>query len=296
MGAFAASFSNLQRFTLSGKPAAGERLRAVAEGRLVAGMGRVDLVDIGVSFVPQNRSAVVENVRLNIAPGEFVALLGPSGCGKTTLLNVIGGILMPTVGEVRIDGIPVAAPTPDCNVVFQQHSLFPWMTVIDNVAFGPQALGHTDPRNEALRFLRMVGLEEYADVYPSALSGGMQQRVAIARALITAPKVLLMDEPFGALDAQTRSIMQEELLKLRQQFSPTVVFVTHDVDEALLLADRIFVMRVRPGGIREEIRMDATLRDSDDILQNPEFRALRKHILNLIREETLKTFRQEGSQ
>ncbi|MDR1648422.1 MAG: ABC transporter ATP-binding protein [Zoogloeaceae bacterium] len=225
-----------------------------------------------------------------IRPGEFVTFLGPSGCGKTTLLNVIGGMLLPTVGEVSIDGVPVTAPTPVCNVVFQQHSLFEWMRVADNVAFGPRALGHPDPRGEAMRFLRLVGLEDYAEVYPFTLSGGMQQRVAIARALATAPSVLLMDEPFGALDAQTRSIMQEELLKLRHSVAPTVIFVTHDVDEALLLSDRIFVMRAAPGGLKEEIAVDADLRRSDDPMRNESYHELRQRILAQIREETLKVF------
>lgn len=271
---------------------AGQRLRDIAAGRHTAdqGGGAVSLQNVGVSFVPDHASAVVSGVSLNVRPGEFVSFLGPSGCGKTTLLNVIGGMIRPSTGEASIDGIPVTTPSPVCNVVFQQHSLFEWMRVVDNVAFGPRALGHPDPQQEARRFLRLVGLEEHADAYPATLSGGMQQRVAIARALATSPSVLLMDEPFGALDAQTRSIMQEELLKLRRSIAPTVIFVTHDVDEALLLSDRIFVMRANPGGLKEEITIDSSLRRGSDVLQNAAYRELRHHILQQIREETLKVF------
>jgi NitT/TauT family transport system ATP-binding protein len=271
---------------------AGQRLRDIAAGRQPSSQaaGAVSLCDVSVSFVPDHSLAVVSGVSLNIRPGEFVTFLGPSGCGKTTLLNVIGGMIMPATGEVSIDGVPVTAPTPVCNVVFQQHSLFEWMRVADNVAFGPRALGHPDPRGEAMRFLRLVGLEDYAEAFPVTLSGGMQQRVAIARALATAPSVLLMDEPFGALDAQTRNIMQEELLKLRCSIAPTVIFVTHDVDEALLLSDRIFVMRTTPGGLKEEIAIDDGLRREGDVMRNEKYRELRRHILTQIRQETLKVF------
>jgi len=270
-----------------------ERLRGLAAGRVTESHrigGAVALRHVGVSFVPDHSSAVVSGVTLDIRPGEFVTFLGPSGCGKTTLLNVIGGMIRPTTGTASIDGIPVDGPTPVCNVVFQQHSLFEWMRVEDNVAFGPRALGHPEPLAEAVRFLELVGLEAHRHAYPAALSGGMQQRVAIARALATSPSVLLMDEPFGALDAQTRSIMQEELLNLRERIAPTVIFVTHDVDEALLLSDRIFVMRAVPGGLKEEILVDESLRDSADPMQNEAYRTLRHHILMLIREETLKVF------
>ncbi|MDR2365730.1 MAG: ABC transporter ATP-binding protein [Zoogloeaceae bacterium] len=270
---------------------AGQRLRDIAAGRLSAcRAAKVSLHDVSVSFAPDRSAAVVSGLELTILPGEFVTFLGPSGCGKTTLLNVIGGMILPTTGKVRINDALVTAPTPMCNIVFQQHSLFEWMRVADNVAFGPRALGHPDPRGEAMRFLHLVGLEEHADAYPVTLSGGMRQRVAIARALATSPSVLLMDEPFGALDAQTRSIMQEELLKLRRSIAPTVIFVTHDVDEALLLSDRIFVMRAMPGGLKEEIAADGMFRHKEKVLRNGKYRALRQHILTQIREETLKVF------
>lgn len=254
--------------------------------------GAIALRDVSVAFTRGQHAYAVRNVSIDIAPGEFVAFLGPSGCGKTTLLNVIGGMLEATQGHAEIDGEPVGAPNPACNVVFQQHSLFAWMRVIDNVAFGPRALGFSDPEGVARHYLRLVGLEAFADAWPATLSGGMQQRVAIARALATAPSVLLMDEPFGALDAQTRSIMQEELLRLRECFHPTVVFVTHDVDEALLLADRILIMSVNPGTIKAEIDVNLELSSARQRQQGQAFIELRQRVLGLIREESLKVFNQ----
>jgi NitT/TauT family transport system ATP-binding protein len=164
------------------------------------------------------------------------------------------------------------------------------MTVLGNVSFGPKMLGRANPEGEGRTFLDIVGLERFKDAYPSTLSGGMQQRVAIARALATYPKVLLMDEPFGALDAQTRSIMQEELLKIWSQFSTTVVFVTHDIDEAIYLADRVFVMKTLPGSIKEAIRIDLPRPRSPEMMSHSEFAALRKRVIHLIREESLKVF------
>ncbi len=181
-----------------------------------------------------NRAAV-EDVSLSIAPGEFVALLGPSGCGKSTLLNVFAGFRAPTSGQAFLDGQPLTGPSAKCGVVFQKHSLFPWMTVLENVSLrpaAPWAVRSSGHRAQAL--LDTVGLGDVANAWPSSLSGGMQQRVGIARALATRPPVLLMDEPFGALDAQTRTLMQEELLSIWDKLKPTVVFVTHDIEEALL--------------------------------------------------------------
>ncbi len=236
------------------------------------------------------KTTALDDISLAIRPGEFISLLGPSGCGKSTLLNLIAGILRPTAGAVSIDGNPVIEPNPTCNVVFQQHSLFPWMRVVENVAFGPRMLGHANPEGVARTFLALVGLERFGGAYPVMLSGGMQQRVAIARALATYPPVLLMDEPFGALDAQTRSIMQEELLKIWAQFSTTVVFITHDVDEAIFLSDRIVVMRTQPGAVKEEIDIDLPRPRMPAMMLSERFTALRGRVLSLIREETLKVF------
>ncbi len=233
----------------------------------------------------------LDNLDIEIAPGEFLALLGPSGCGKSTLLNLIAGILKPTSGTLLVDGAPIKGPNPGCGIVFQHHSLFPWMSVIENVAFGPRMLGHGDPKATARTFLALVGLEKQAKAWPSSLSGGMQQRVGIARALATYPPVLLMDEPFGALDAQTRSIMQEELLKIWSQFKTTVVFVTHDIEEAIFLADRVVVMKTLPGGIKREVNIEMPRPRNPAVIKSELFNAYRGEIFELIREETLKVFR-----
>jgi NitT/TauT family transport system ATP-binding protein len=253
--------------------------------------GQIDINDVTIAF---NRNAhkvvAVENVNLQIKPGEFISLLGASGCGKSTLLNAIAGIVRPKQGSVLIDGQMVREPNPTCNIVFQHHSLFPWMTALQNIAFGPQMLGFRNPEEIGMKFLSLVGLERFQDCYPSMLSGGMQQRVGIARALATQPPVLLMDEPFGALDAQTRSIMQEELLKIWTKFRTTVVFITHDVDEAIFLSDRIFVMRSSPGSIKQEIDIDLPRPRSPEIMSSDKYVQLRKHLTSLIRQESLKSF------
>ncbi len=233
----------------------------------------------------------LDDLDIDIRPGEFVALLGPSGCGKSTLLNLVAGILKPTSGKISVDGKPVKGPNPDCGIVFQNHSLFPWMSVLENVAFGPKMLGRADPIGTARTFLSLVGLEKQASAWPSSLSGGMQQRVGIARALATHPPVLLMDEPFGALDAQTRSIMQEELLKIWSQFKTTVIFVTHDIEEAIFLADRVVVMKTLPGGIKREVLIDLPRPREPSIIKSELFNQYRGEIFELIREETRKVFR-----
>ena len=257
----------------------------------VGGQGAIRVENVSVEFKRDGvRAIAVQDIDIEIAPGEFTALLGPSGCGKSTLLNVIGGMVRPTRGEVRIDGALVTEPSARCGVVFQQHSLFPWMTALDNVAFGPRMLGHASPESVAREFLALVGLEKFARAYPAQLSGGMQQRVGIARALATRPPVLLMDEPFGALDAQTRSIMQEELLKIWSALKTTVVFVTHDVDEALYLSDRVFAMSTAPGGIKEEIRIELDRPRTPDVALSEKYGALDRRVRRLIREETLKVF------
>jgi NitT/TauT family transport system ATP-binding protein len=232
----------------------------------------------------------LDDLDIDIRPGEFLALLGPSGCGKSTLLNLIAGILKPTSGQVSVDGNVVKGPNPDCGIVFQNHSLFPWMSVLENVAFGPKMLGRADPIGTARTFLSLVGLDKQASAWPASLSGGMQQRVGIARALATYPPVLLMDEPFGALDAQTRSIMQEELLKIWTQFKTTVVFVTHDIEEAIFLADRVVVMKTQPGGIKREVKIELTRPREASIIKSDLFNQYRGDIFELIREETRKVF------
>ena len=255
-------------------------------------LGRIDGRNLAMQFDTKNGPVTaLENLDIHIKPGEFLALLGPSGCGKSTLLNMIAGILKPSTGTLTIDDKPVEKPNPGCGIVFQHHSLFPWMSVLENVAFGPRMLGSSDPAATARTFLGLVGLEKYEKAWPASLSGGMQQRVGIARALATYPPVLLMDEPFGALDAQTRSIMQEELLKLWSQFNTTVVFVTHDIDEAIFLADRVVVMKTMPGGLKREVLIDLPRPRDPALVKADQFNFYRSEIFELIREETLKVFR-----
>jgi NitT/TauT family transport system ATP-binding protein len=251
---------------------------------------RLRLDGVTVDFGARRISAV-EDISLSIAPGEFVALLGPSGCGKSTLLNVLAGFQPPSNGHAYLDGQPLLGPSAQCGVVFQKHSLFPWMTVLDNVAFGPRRLGLPDPLAIARALLDSVGLADVAGAWPSSLSGGMQQRVGIARALATRPPVLLMDEPFGALDAQTRTLMQEELLSIWDRLRPTVVFVTHDIEEAIFLADRVVVMQALPGRVAREFSVPFDRPRAAEIMDAPAFIEVRREIADIIRVEARKSFR-----
>jgi NitT/TauT family transport system ATP-binding protein len=226
----------------------------------------------------------VQDISLSIAPGEFVCVLGPSGCGKSTLLGALAGHWTPSRGSIHVDGAPVAGPHPDRGLVFQQHTLFPWKKVLDNVAFGlkMQGVGRSERRERARELLGLVGLAGFEDRYPVQLSGGMQQRVEIARVLINHPRVMLMDEPFGALDAQTRLKMQELLLDVWARVNTTIIFITHDIDEALFLADRILVMSPRPGRIIDEIRLDFPRPRHPDVMTSSHFTRLKRHCLDLL--------------
>jgi NitT/TauT family transport system ATP-binding protein len=228
-----------------------------------------------------------------IAEGEFVCLLGPSGCGKSTLLNIVAGLIPASGGTIRINGKAVTGPGPDRAFVFQDYALFPWMTVAENVEFGLEARGvMPEQRREVSReLLQVVGLTQFGDKYPHHLSGGMKQRVSIARALAVDPQVLLMDEPFGALDAQTRFVMQEELLRIWRTYKKTVLFVTHSIDEALFLADRILVMTARPGRVKAEIKVEQE-RPRD--LTHIDITALRQQALALLKDEILRSMEQES--
>jgi NitT/TauT family transport system ATP-binding protein len=230
------------------------------------------------------RFEALHDVSLAIAPGEFVCLLGPSGCGKSTLLGALAGHLAPSRGMLRVDGTPVVGPHPDRGLVFQQHTLFPWQRVIDNVAFGlkMQGIARAPRHARARELLAAVGLSGFETRYPSQLSGGMQQRVEIARVLINRPRLLLMDEPFGALDALTRARMQQLLLDVWGRYRTTVVFVTHDIDEALFLADRLLVMSARPGRIIEDLRLDFARPRGTDLVTSPAFTDLKRHCLHLL--------------
>jgi NitT/TauT family transport system ATP-binding protein len=256
-------------------------------------VGRVKIRNVSVSF-RQGASVnlVLQNVSIDIMAGSFVCLLGPSGCGKSTLLNAVAGYVKPTSGWTQVDDVQVLGPGADRGMVFQQYSLFPWKTVRDNVAFGPYATGAGRTRARAIadELLEMVGLARFANRYPAELSGGMQQRVGIARALANKPTVLLMDEPFGALDSQTRAVMQEHLLRLWAEFKITVIFVTHDVDEAIFLADRVLVMSAAPGRIIEDVDVMLPRPRSAEVTTNAEFVTLKRHFLQVIRAESLKAF------
>ncbi|HPE62549.1 MAG TPA: ABC transporter ATP-binding protein [Methanothrix sp.] len=208
--------------------------------------------------VKGKRFEALRDVNLSVGDKEFICLLGPSGCGKTTLLRIMAGLERPTSGEVTLDGVPIERPGPQRGMVFQEYSLFPWRTILDNVAFGLELKGVSKEERyeKARRYITAVGLAGFENSYPHELSGGMKQRVAIVRALVNNPKALFMDEPFGALDAQTRNVMQAELLRIWQEQQKTVVFVTHSVDEAIYLADRVVIMSARPGQISEIIKIE----------------------------------------
>ncbi len=255
--------------------------------------GRIELDNVSMTYgTGAAASTALAPASLDIDAGSFVCLLGPSGCGKSTLLNCVAGYIWPTTGRARVDGAAIDAPGPDRGMVFQQYSLFPWKTVRENVAFGPRMTGASrrEAREVADRLLEMVGLSRVARKYPAELSGGMQQRVGIARALANQPDVLLMDEPFGALDSQTRLIMQEHLLALWAEFRPTILFVTHDTDEAIFLADRVLLLSASPGQVLADIAIDLPRPRPADIVTDPAFIAIKRRCLATIRAESLKTF------
>jgi NitT/TauT family transport system ATP-binding protein len=236
----------------------------------------------------ERRVLALADIDLNIAEREFVAILGPSGCGKSTLLNIVAGFDHPTRGTVRVAGGTVAAPSPNRAVVFQEPALFPWLTVMDNVVFGPkiQRQPAAAYRSRAVQIIEQVGLGGFESSYPAELSGGMRQRVGIARVLIMQPQVLLMDEPFGSLDAQTRMSMQELLLEVWERHHQTVLFITHDIEEALLLADRVCVMTARPGRIKRSIEVRIPRPRVIEVTTSPDFNALRREVLALIRQQS----------
>jgi len=241
----------------------------------------------GVSQSFEQGQLVLDRINLDVIDGSLTCLLGPSGCGKTTLLNMVAGFIRPSRGRVIVDGIEVTAPSADRGIVFQDYALFPWRTAVENVEFGPKIrrMSKTECRDIAMHYLTMVNLEAHAHKLPRQLSGGMKQRVAIARALANRPSVLLMDEPFGALDAQTRESLQEEMLRIRPLEHNTILFVTHSISESLYLADRIVVMATRPGAVKQVFDVD--LPYPRDRLSRA-FLDLEQQIKQLVREEVLK--------
>lgn len=261
------------------------------------GKGQIKVSDVSITFGKGAEAhRAVETTSIDIDAGEFVCILGPSGCGKSTLLNAIAGYTAPTTGQVTVDDVVVKGPGPDRGMVFQQYSLLPWKTVYENVAFGPKMAGsnRTEAGSIANTFLGLVGLKKFGGRYPAELSGGMQQRVGIARALANYPSVLLMDEPFGALDAQTRLMMQESLLDIWRKFGTTVVFVTHDVDEAVFLADRVLIMSAAPGRIIEDVRIKLDRPRSTDMATTPEYMEARQFCLDTIKAESRKAFAEQN--
>lgn len=252
--------------------------------------GLIDARNVGVIFGGNGGDVVaVQDVSIHVQPGEFVSLIGPSGCGKSTLLSIVAGFVRPTRGVATLDGKPITRPGSDRGVVFQQYSLFPWLTVRKNVEFGLKMAGaDIDKRDTTARsLLDLAGLQAFENHYPDQLSGGMKQRIGIVRALAASPQVLLMDEPFGALDSQTRVVMQEILTNIWQQFGISVLFVTHDIEESIFLSDRIYVMTARPGRVKAEIDVPLPRPRTAEMTDMPEFISLVHELKGLIREESL---------
>lgn len=243
--------------------------------------------DVTLRYGDVNGVLALDDVSLKVAKNEFCVIVGPSGCGKSSLLYLAAGLNDATSGSIKVDGREVIEPGPDRGMVFQSYTLFPWLTVRANIEYGPKRKGLPAGRRKQIvdQYLDEVGLAPFADHYPAQLSGGMKQRVAIARALANDPAVLLMDEPFGALDSQTRGTMQKLLLRVWERQQKTVLFVTHDIDEALVLGDRVLVMTARPGKIKAEIKVDIPRPRSMDVILEPEFIALKRRILGLLHDE-----------
>ena len=229
----------------------------------------------------------MRDVSLEVDEGEFVSIVGPSGCGKSTLMEIVGGLIEPSAGTVTIGGNVVSGTDPSVGIVFQQESAFPWRTVAENVGFGLEMSGVSDRSQRVSEMIELVGLAGFEDRYPSELSGGMRQRVAIARTLVMEPRIILMDEPFGALDEQTRLILGEELLRIREATSATVLFITHSFDEALLLSDRIVVMTARPGRVKKIVSNPLPRPRDSTIVSDPEFGRLSGELWESLREESM---------
>jgi NitT/TauT family transport system ATP-binding protein len=253
---------------------------------------KLKIADVTMKFRTRHGAEVVavDDLSLEVADREFVSIVGPSGCGKSTLLRVVAGLIEPSSGEVVLNGRRIDGPGADRGMVFQSYTLFPWLTVQGNVEFGSRlkALAAAERARVAREYIEMVGLAGFEHHYPKELSGGMMQRVAIARALANDPDVLLMDEPFGALDAQTRIIMQELLVGLWQRTPKTIIFITHDIDEAIFLSQRVYIMTARPGRIKQTLDVDLPYPRSLDVVTSAAFTAMKRAVLDSIKEEGLK--------
>ena len=252
---------------------------------------KLQAVDLTKVFDDSKRGSVtaIDHVNLEVKDGEFVMIVGPSGCGKTTLINILGGLNTPSSGQVLLDGRPVEGPGADRGMVFQGYSLFPGLSVQKNVEFGLKM--KKVPKDEraqiAKKYIELVGLTGFEQALPKQLSGGMKQRVAIARTLANEPEILLMDEPFGALDAQTRVVMQELLADISKKTKTTILFITHDIDEAVLLGDRIYVMSRRPGTVRAVLDVDLPGERTHESLVLPEFLQIKKQIMDMLWKESM---------
>ncbi|MEE7505715.1 ABC transporter ATP-binding protein [Methylobacterium mesophilicum] len=260
--------------------------------------GLIEVCDFCLRYETMEGSVeAVSNASLTVQPGEFVSIIGPSGCGKSTLLNALAGFLKPSSGRVTVDGEAIAGPSADRGMIFQQYSLFPWKTVRENVEFGLKMKGvrRSERERQARTLLGLAGLTAFENHYPDRLSGGMKQRVGIVRALATGPRILLLDEPFGALDAQTRLIMQQILTNMWQRLKISVLFVTHDIDEAIFLSDRVYVMTARPGSIKAEVVVPLPRPRQPALTLSSEFLALRRGLMSLIREESIRAMGGEVS-
>jgi NitT/TauT family transport system ATP-binding protein len=261
-------------------PEVAERFRKIKERPVVLEIRR-----LGRKFAGKNGPTVaLNNISLKIHRRELVCVIGPSGCGKSTLIRIIAGLDEPTSGLMLVDGKESSGPCPERGMVFQGYTLFPWLTVKRNIMFGLEmgGMSPTDAEGKALEWLKLVALTKFEDSYPSQLSGGMKQRVAIARALAPNPRVLLMDEPFGALDAQTRAQMQAHLLEIWRNVDVTILFITHDLDEAIYLADRIIVLKANPGEVQEVIEVPVPRPRTADQFNSPEYLATRRRLEELI--------------
>jgi NitT/TauT family transport system ATP-binding protein len=236
----------------------------------------------------------VNNVSLEVQAGEFFSIIGPSGCGKSTLLRIIGGLIPASSGELFVGAEKVTGPHPWVGMVFQEESTFPWRTTLGNVEFGLEMHGAAQDqrRRKAKEMIRLVGLSGFENRYPSELSGGMKQRVAIARALVLEPKILLMDEPFGALDEQTRIILGEELLRIRDQLKQTIVLVTHNINESVQLSDRVMIMTARPGRVKEVVPTELPHPRDSSIIASDRFGKLVAQVWGALREESIRSFKQ----
>ncbi len=252
----------------------------------------IEFRDVSLRFISADGHATValRNFSMSVARGEFVAIVGPTGCGKSTTLNMVTGLLRPTVGEVKVMGQPVRGIDPRIGFVFQADAVFPWRSVLENVAAGPMFRGQSkkDAHELATDWIQRVGLGKFGGHYPHQLSGGMRKRVALAQTFINSPEILLMDEPFSALDMQTRTLMQDELLKLWSGTGGSVVFVTHDLEEAIALADRVFVLSARPGMLKRVYDIDLPRpRVTSQVRYEPQFIELSKHIWEDLRQEAV---------